>query len=166
MASNEPAGIASSTQQLRNYDDGICAICLNLHVNKSHPDCGHVFCFGCLVHWCRIKLECPTCKQPFRDFHHTIQMRPSCDQIYTPEPPVVESPMIQPISLIVISERGSLLQTWVLSDANRVVMIPMPLFTHERLNDPGFRHWFFNFLNREFNVNVVGIVRQSEGGSP
>lgn len=56
-----------------DYDDGQCAICLNPHVNKSRPYCGHVYCFQCLVSWCRIKLECPTCKRPFTTFRHSMR---------------------------------------------------------------------------------------------
>lgn len=56
-----------------DYDDGQCAICLYPHVNKSRPYCGHVYCFQCLVSWCRIKLECPTCKKPFTTFKHSIR---------------------------------------------------------------------------------------------
>ncbi|KAI9557955.1 hypothetical protein GHT06_014707 [Daphnia sinensis] len=56
-----------------DYDDGQCAICLYPHVNKSRPYCGHVYCFQCLVSWCRIKLECPTCKKPFTTFRHSMR---------------------------------------------------------------------------------------------
>lgn len=161
MATNNGPRTTSLRAQLRNYDDGMCAICLNPHFNKSHPDCGHVFCFRCLVDWCQIKLECPTCKQPFKNFHHDIQIRPSFDQIYTPDPPpaAVESQTLQQINLSIISERGGQLQTWIISTANRLVLLPMPLSSHERLNDPDFRLWFVNFLNREFNVSVIDIVR-------
>lgn len=55
----------------KQFDDGQCAICLNdPQINKSFPPCGHVFCCECLVRWCGMKLECPTCKQGFHRFRH------------------------------------------------------------------------------------------------
>ncbi len=91
---------------LNTYDDGICAICLSSHVNKSTPNCGHVFCFRCLIDWCQIKLECPTCKQPFQNFRHTIQTLPTGDQIFTPDPPAapVENPRVEQMDDTVINE--------------------------------------------------------------
>ena len=76
------------------YDDGRCAICLESHVIKSKPECGHVFCFQCLVKWCRVKLECPTCKQPFTEFHNQAIGSPEngkFDQKYRPGPPAAPS---------------------------------------------------------------------------
>ena len=57
----------------KEFNDGQCSICLNPHENKSLPRCGHVYCYQCLVDWCRIKLECPTCKRPFKMFKHSIR---------------------------------------------------------------------------------------------
>ena len=72
----------------RVYDEEACPICLGPHVNKSRPDCGHVFCYQCLVDWCQIKLECPVCKQAFSSFKHSFQS-PDNFQVHTP-PPVAE----------------------------------------------------------------------------
>ncbi len=57
------------------FDNGQCAICLeDPQVDKSFPPCGHVFCFKCLVEWCktheRPQLQCPTCNEVFRKFIH------------------------------------------------------------------------------------------------
>ena len=51
-----------------DYDDGQCAICLLPHVHKSRLLCGHVYCFKCISNWCRVKFECPTCRQQFDSF--------------------------------------------------------------------------------------------------
>ena len=51
-----------------DYDDGQCAICLFPHVHKSKLCCGHVFCYQCLFNWCRVKLQCPTCRRSFNSF--------------------------------------------------------------------------------------------------
>ena len=78
------------------YDEETCPICLEPHVNnKSRPDCGHVFCYQCLVDWCDIKLECPLCKQPFASFKHSFQM-PGNFQVYIPSP-VTEYPLLEAI---------------------------------------------------------------------
>jgi hypothetical protein len=45
-----------------------------------------------LVDWCKIKLECPTCKQPFQTFRHSIQIQPPLEQIYTPDHPTTDIP--------------------------------------------------------------------------
>nr|CAH0104572.1 unnamed protein product [Daphnia galeata] len=77
----------------RNYDDGECAICLESHVTKSQPECGHVFCYECLVDWSTIKMECPTCK-PFTEFRHQAVRSPDTanfDQLYRPGPPAAPS---------------------------------------------------------------------------
>ena len=74
----------------RNYDYGECAICLESHVTKAKPECGHVFCYECLVDWSTIKLECPTCRQPFTEFRHQAVGSPdtaNLDQVYPPGPP-------------------------------------------------------------------------------
>ncbi len=148
----------------QNYDDGTCAICLRSHINKSTPNCGHVFCFRCLIDWCQIKLECPTCKQPFQNFRHNIQIRPTGDQIYTPAPPLapVDDFSVAEMSMTVVNEDHRNRQSWVIRSANRMIVIPMPVSSHDRLNDPGFRLRFFAFLNRQFDVNVIDIVRRDD----
>ena len=145
---------------LNSYDDGTCAICLSSHVNKSTPNCGHVFCFRCLIDWCKIKLECPTCKQPFQNFRHTIQIRPTGDQIFTPDPPAapVENPRVEQMDLTVVNE--GLFESWLIRIANRMIVLPMPMSSHERLNDPGFRLLFFTILRRHFDVNIIDMERR------
>jgi len=51
------------------FDDEECAICLaSPQRNKSSTSCGHVFCHKCLNQCCWAKLECPTCREPIREF--------------------------------------------------------------------------------------------------
>jgi len=43
-----------------------CGICMH---DRQHPaaptSCGHVFCWGCIVHWStRVRPECPLCRAP------------------------------------------------------------------------------------------------------
>ena len=70
----EPYDEATATDTAKlttigQFDDGQCAICLvDSQIDKSFLLCGHVFCLKCLVAWCRIKLECPTCKQCFQKY--------------------------------------------------------------------------------------------------
>jgi hypothetical protein len=87
MANNDQRNISGLESIAKIYDDGQCTICLGPHINKSLPECGHVYCFQCLVNWCGIKLECPSCKKPFTFFYHTIQS-PKDGQVYTPERPL------------------------------------------------------------------------------
>jgi len=55
------------------FDEGNCGICLDSpQVDKSFPPCGHTFCYKCLVRWCDIKKECPTCLQIIQFFDHDI----------------------------------------------------------------------------------------------
>ena len=86
MTTNEQTTPSPTTQMV--FDDGTCAICLELHENKSQTPCRHVFCFQCLTNWCQIKLECPVCKQSFTSFKHSFQS-PDDYQVHTPTPPVV-----------------------------------------------------------------------------
>ncbi|EFX67426.1 hypothetical protein DAPPUDRAFT_261665 [Daphnia pulex] len=74
---------SSGPQQPMNYDHGECAICMSPQTDKSRLDCGHVYCFACLVNWCRVKLQCPTCRRPFSQFVHNITG--SCQgEVFTP----------------------------------------------------------------------------------
>ncbi len=54
-------------QQEIDYNN-MCAICLCPRTNKSQLICGHAFCYQCIVEWCKVKLECPFCRQPFNSF--------------------------------------------------------------------------------------------------
>ena len=162
MSTNEESCSPSSPSDVGKYDDGICAICLGPHINKSNPDCGHVFCFTCLVDWCKIKLECPTCKQPFENFRYSIENRPTCDQIYTPDPPPAPADQQQPTAeMLNISfiDDGGIFERWMIQASDRPVRLDVRLWS-----DPAYRLRFFANLNREFNFlgsdNVIDIIRR------
>ena len=55
----------------KDYSDGHCAICLAPLTNKSQLLCGHAFCYKCVMEWCRVKMQCPICKQNFNSFVST-----------------------------------------------------------------------------------------------
>ncbi|KAF9519782.1 hypothetical protein BS47DRAFT_1287934 [Hydnum rufescens UP504] len=40
-----------------------CALCLEERTASSVTECGHVFCWTCVVGWGREKAECPLCRQ-------------------------------------------------------------------------------------------------------
>ncbi|KAF2141797.1 uncharacterized protein K452DRAFT_271573 [Aplosporella prunicola CBS 121167] len=40
-----------------------CTLCLEEMKDPSVTTCGHVFCWSCIVDWCREKPECPLCRQ-------------------------------------------------------------------------------------------------------
>lgn len=40
-----------------------CILCLNLMVDPSCTPCGHLFCWNCIVSWCKERAECPLCRQ-------------------------------------------------------------------------------------------------------
>lgn len=88
MANTNRSSTICRTEIATNYDDDYWAICLGQHVNKSQPDCGYVFCYQCLFDWCKIKLECPSCKTPFSIFYHSMHS-PEGWQICIPENPLV-----------------------------------------------------------------------------
>lgn len=85
MANNDTSINATGFSQALNYDDGQCAICLGPHADKSQLQCGHFFCYHCLTEWCKVKLECPTCKRPFTCILHNIGSTDG-QQIHTPDP--------------------------------------------------------------------------------
>lgn len=63
------------------FDEGSCAICyVSPQIEKAFSPCGHTFCFACLVKWCIIKNECPTCKDQINIIHHGDGMK-----VYFPE---------------------------------------------------------------------------------
>jgi E3 ubiquitin-protein ligase Topors len=149
MNTNEESRSPSTSNDVAKYDDGICAICLDPPTNKSNPDCGHVFCFQCLVDWCKIKLECPTCKQRFQTFRHQN----------LPEYPTY---LMQSMSYMM---RGTC-ETWIIqvSDAATIEMEVDPNVSHQQLiSDPASRLKFFDYLFRKFNVvgsdNAIDNIR-------
>ena len=102
---DEPAAIHSGSSgppHRMDYDTGECAICLSPHVGKSRLNCGHVFCYQCLVEWCRVKLECPTCRQPFVNFVHQTEGS-TREEVYTPDPPRPAVPARNPVIVIRIN---------------------------------------------------------------
>ncbi|KAG0143448.1 hypothetical protein CROQUDRAFT_661254 [Cronartium quercuum f. sp. fusiforme G11] len=40
-----------------------CTLCLGPRIDQSSLECGHVFCWRCVVGWVREKAECPLCRQ-------------------------------------------------------------------------------------------------------
>ena len=82
----EPGAIpsGSSGSLWLHYDTGECAICMGPHEGKSRLNCGHFFCFQCLVEWSRVKWQCPTCRQPFAGFVHQ-SAGSTQEQMYTPD---------------------------------------------------------------------------------
>jgi len=58
MESDDKPNFSGFESTTMKYDDGQCAICWVPQINKSLPDCGHFYCYQCLVDWCHFKLEC------------------------------------------------------------------------------------------------------------
>lgn len=40
-----------------------CMLCLSLMINPAAANCGHMFCWECIVGWVREHPECPLCRQ-------------------------------------------------------------------------------------------------------
>ncbi|GAV48172.1 hypothetical protein ZYGR_0I04690 [Zygosaccharomyces rouxii] len=40
-----------------------CILCLNEMTDPSCPPCGHLFCWACIMNWCKEREECPLCRQ-------------------------------------------------------------------------------------------------------
>ncbi|KAH7883933.1 Pex12 amino terminal region-domain-containing protein [Phlebopus sp. FC_14] len=40
-----------------------CILCLEERTDSCATECGHLFCWGCIVGWGREKAECPLCRQ-------------------------------------------------------------------------------------------------------
>lgn len=38
-----------------------CALCLNARTNTASTECGHLYCWSCIVPWLETKPECPLC---------------------------------------------------------------------------------------------------------
>ncbi|CAI5759627.1 unnamed protein product [Candida verbasci] len=46
-----------------------CMLCLSPMVNPSAANCGHLFCWDCIVDWIRENPECPLCRQQCLEQH-------------------------------------------------------------------------------------------------
>lgn len=40
-----------------------CILCLNDMMDPSCSPCGHLFCWACIMNWCKEREECPLCRQ-------------------------------------------------------------------------------------------------------
>lgn len=40
-----------------------CTLCLEERTDSCATECGHLFCWGCIVGWGRERAECPLCRQ-------------------------------------------------------------------------------------------------------
>lgn len=40
-----------------------CILCLNAMTDPSCAPCGHIFCWDCILSWCKERPECPLCRQ-------------------------------------------------------------------------------------------------------
>lgn len=54
----EGEAIPDSIRALRK-----CALCLEERTASTVTECGHIFCWTCIVGWGREKAECPLCRQ-------------------------------------------------------------------------------------------------------
>lgn len=43
-----------------------CMLCLSPMKDPACASCGHVFCWGCILDWCKERQECPLCRAPVR----------------------------------------------------------------------------------------------------
>ena len=41
-----------------------CSVCLDDATDRTELECGHSFCRGCILGWCRRRASCPLCKRP------------------------------------------------------------------------------------------------------
>ena len=149
-----------SNAKLPDFDNGQCAICLGSHVDKAYPNCGHVFCFECLANWSRIKLECPTCRQPFTSFFHSYQSSLNDRQVYTPSTPIPLSPITFGAHLFGTSPA---IRHFVLHDSFSVArFINGQAFENNDIGEslPLLRNWTTSFIAFILQPNVATIQLQ------
>jgi peroxin-10 len=53
--------IADLPQSIR--ESRKCALCLEERTESTLTECGHLFCWGCIVPWAQERGECPLCRQ-------------------------------------------------------------------------------------------------------
>ena len=145
---DEPDAVPSgSSGPLRmNYDTGECAICMGPHEDKSRLNCGHFFCFQCLVEWCRVKLQCPTCRQPFADFVHQSAGSAQQEEVYTPDSfpvPITNDPATM---IRVLMYNGE----WVLFDRDWLPLLNMSAEEFQR------------FMQGLFNPEIQNQLRTND----
>ncbi|KAI9556324.1 hypothetical protein GHT06_018898 [Daphnia sinensis] len=143
MANNNQSSTICRKEIVSNYDDDYCAICLGQHVSKSQPDCGHVFCYQCLFDWCKIKLECPSCKTPFSVFYHSMNS-PEGWQICIPENPMVSTD----------------------GPSGHFVVLNTPRADNDEPEDPEFLRAFEEMLSNPDlqRHNTIAVVSNTLGG--
>ena len=158
-----------SSSEDQTYDDGRCAICLGPHINKSIPNCGHVFCFECLVGWCQNKNYCPTCRQPFQNFRHRILTDPDSTsaEIYTPDPipppvdvPARRPPVDVPARRMRISINNRVThQLWTVRLlGHNPIMLRMQHGSEERIRrNSSSRRSFARRVSRRLRINLSGL---------
>lgn len=79
MAETEPIGSIAKSEQNTEGDetegespeDGkgggpTCVFCYDTRRNTTATECGHLFCWDCIVSCCDRRRECPLCRQPIR----------------------------------------------------------------------------------------------------
>ncbi|KAI9832432.1 MAG: hypothetical protein M1819_004421 [Sarea resinae] len=60
---------------IRGRPQRTCTLCLEPIKDPSATTCGHLFCWTCIVQWCREKPECPLCRQVCWP-QHVLPLRP------------------------------------------------------------------------------------------
>lgn len=62
---NAPSVIKSSNPEPKNGDPK-CVLCLDYLKNVSLTQCGHLFCWECIMEWLGQREECPICREPLK----------------------------------------------------------------------------------------------------